>query len=121
MADDNRYRKKIKKKGLNPRATDEDHSPSSEEGASGVTSPSEVAAAGMKQCRRIRLLIEQTGKTDNQFLADVYDKVGDMAQTIERIDTVTERQQSALDNWEGAVRKFLRPDDRRRPQRPRGR
>lgn len=45
--------------------------------------------------------------SDNEFLEDVYEKAGEVAKTIELMNFVSERQQSALDNWEGAVDKFV--------------
>lgn len=90
-------RKKTKKPAARTRDDydDDDDAPLSDE-----------ADKGIKQCDRIRAMIEQIDRPDSKFLTDVYESVGDMSATIERINKVTERQQSALDSWEAAVEKW---------------
>jgi hypothetical protein len=64
----------------------------------------------LEQCARVRERIEDLD-LDHEFLDDVYDKVGDVAETIERLQKVSDKQQTALDNWEAAVNKFRKGED----------
>ena len=66
-----------------------------------------AADAAIAQGNRIREAIEELDRT-NDFLDDVNERIADMILTIERTSRVSDKQQSALDNWEAAVNKFRR-------------
>lgn len=66
-----------------------------------------AADDAIAQGNRIRETIEELDKT-NDFLDDVDERIADMIKTIEHTNRVSDKQQSALDNWEAAVNKFRR-------------
>ena len=43
-----------------------------------------------------------------EFFEDVREKVIEVQETIQESGTVTEAQQTALDNWEAGVRRWIR-------------
>jgi hypothetical protein len=112
-------KKKIRPKGVDPREADktpEERKKTPKKKAVRTADDyddddelSEEAAAGIKQCEKIKAMIEQIDRPGIAFLSDVHDQVSSMAETIERINKVTERQQSALDNWEAGVGKWMGP------------
>ncbi len=67
----------------------------------------------LNKCQEILALIEdevsEKAKIDRaEFFESVTDGVKGVHETIERENKVTDRQQRALDGWEGGVRKFIR-------------
>lgn len=79
--------------------------------------PSKAADKALEQANAIQELIEDIPDRIKQkamdFFEDVYEHVGEVAKTIEKIGQVSDRQQTALNNWEAAIKKW-HPDYRNR-------
>ncbi|MCI0421503.1 MAG: hypothetical protein L0312_20140 [Acidobacteria bacterium] len=70
----------------------------------------------LEQVQRITGLIEDdvpdwAKDKAPDFFEDVAEKVRSVGETIERMDSVTDGQRRALNNWESGVRRWIRDDD----------
>lgn len=78
--------------------------------ASPAGSPNNEVRWALKQCDEICELIEDLPETAFDFGESVGEKVRGIAQTIERTNEVTKPQQSALDNMQAGVERWLERD-----------
>lgn len=66
----------------------------------------------LEACERIGDLIddelpEAAWDKASDFFEDIKDKVGDMEETIRRLERVTPAQARALENWEAGIRRWI--------------